>query len=388
MNIYILTDHGVKADVDYLQTKEIQNVFDLCREHGGKVVFPRGTYQAASLRMWSDMTLYFESGSRLLGSEECTDYEVYDVPDGVELRTDMEMITQYYGTPWKEYRRAMISAYGEKNISIIGEEDSFIDGRNCYDPDGEEGYRGPHGIFITNCENVVLHGYTVGHSGNFMHQLDNCKNTKMTNVTCLGGSDGIHLHCCEDTLIEDCVFHTGDDCIAGINVRNLHVNRCELNTSCNLFRMGGVHILVENCRMWGPGIYPHRMTIVKSRDEILPQEAGRHNMITLVDYFASSNYPDEASRDFVFRNVTIENLEHLLWYHADEGPLQTGTHLAEMTLENVTLTGLNYPSPVKASTEEPFTLILKNVQYSFREKALATGGLTDGTDLNTKVIVL
>ena len=59
-----------------------------------------------------------------------------------------------------------------------------------------------------------------------------------------------------------------------------------------------------------------------------------------------------------------------------------------MTLENVTLTGLNYPSPVKASTEEPFTLILKNVQYSFREKALATGGLTDGTDLNTKVIVL
>ncbi|MBP3919356.1 MAG: right-handed parallel beta-helix repeat-containing protein [Clostridia bacterium] len=388
MKTYILTDYGVKADANYLQTKEIQAVFDLCKKEGGKVVFPRGTYQAASLRMWSNMTLYFASGARLLGSEECDDYEVYEVPPQVELRTDMEMITQYYGTPWKEYRRAMISAYGEENIAIIGEADAMIDGRNCYDPNGEEHYRGPHGIFLTNCKKVTLHGYTIGHSGNFMHQLDKCEHVIMTNVTCLGGSDGIHLHCCNETLIEDCIFHTGDDCIAGINIRNLRVNRCELNTSCNLFRMGGVHIVVENCKMWGPGIYPHRVTIVKNRYEVLPQEAGRHNMIALLDYFASMNYPDIPSRDIVFRNCTVENLDHFLWYHADQKPLQCGTHLTELILENVTFQNQGFPSNVTASEEEPLIIKLKNVQVSYRDGGNTAAGLTDGQDPNTKIVLV
>ena len=33
-NQYVITDHGVKADVDTLQTKEIQAVIDLCRDNG------------------------------------------------------------------------------------------------------------------------------------------------------------------------------------------------------------------------------------------------------------------------------------------------------------------------------------------------------------------
>ena len=89
----------------------------------------------------------------------------------------------------------MISSYGENNLTIIGEgTDSIIDGQNCYDPDGEEGYRGPHGIYFTNCDNVTLRNYTCQHSGNFMHQLDKCNHVRMEQVDCYGGSDGIHLH--------------------------------------------------------------------------------------------------------------------------------------------------------------------------------------------------
>ena len=152
MNRYIITDYGVVPNINALQTDAIQRVLDLCREGGGTVVIPKGYFCVAALRMWSDTTLYLEAGAELLGSEECTDYEVFPVPEGVELRTDMELITQYYlDKPWPEYRRAMISAYGEKNIAIIGTgEDSVIDGRDCYDPDGEEGFRGPHGVFFTN----------------------------------------------------------------------------------------------------------------------------------------------------------------------------------------------------------------------------------------------
>ena len=96
MNSYIVTDYGVTPDAEYFQTDKIQSVLDLCRDSGGKVVIPRGNYRVSSLRLWSDTTLYLSSGARLEASEVCEDYEVYPIPDGMELHTDMEMITQYY----------------------------------------------------------------------------------------------------------------------------------------------------------------------------------------------------------------------------------------------------------------------------------------------------
>lgn len=394
MQTYIITEHGVEANANYFQTKEIQAVLDMCREQGGKVIIPAGNYRVSSLRMWSDTTLYLCSGARLEASEVCEDYEVYPVPDGVELRTDMEMITQYYeNRPWAEYRRAIISIYGGKNIAIIGEPDSHIDGMNCADPNGEEGYRGPHGIFITNVDGIELRGYSMENCGNFMHQIDNCRNLNMTNVSCIGGSDGIHLHYCTNICIENCLFHTGDDCIAGINMENLVVRNCELNTSCDVFRAGGSHILVENCHMWGPGIYPHRMTIVpdrhtdavRDRKNDLPQNEGRHNMVSVWIHFASTNYPNpEPYHDIVIRNCTIENADLFLYYHADEGTLQSGTHLCEMTLENVTFTHLGETSSVSASHEEPLHVTLKNVTADFADTAKVKK-LFSGTDPNTFV---
>ena len=365
---YRLDDYGVLPGRDCLQTEAIQAVLDLCREKGGTVVFPKGTYLFSSLLMHSRTTLYLESGAVLLGSKSCSDYEVFDVPENVNLRTDMEMIPQYFGYKVRnEYRRAMISAYGEEDISIIGEPGSVIDGQNCYDADGEEGYRGPHGIFFSNCSNITLKGYTVQHSGNFMHQLDACSGTTMTDVTCLGGSDGIHLHCCSDTEIERCIFRTGDDCIAGINIRNLHVNNCVLNSSCQAFRIGGVDILAENCHIYGPGYYPHRVTVVKSETEELPREEGRHNLISVMIFFASESYPaEEYSRSIVFRNMIVENAGHVLEYTAGNSDnLQSGDFLKELTFENVRFTGLERSSCVHGSPENPLAVRLKNVTAEF-----------------------
>lgn len=394
---YILTEFGVEADVLKLQTEEIQKVFDMCRENGGTVVIPKGTFLTGGLRMWSDTTLYLESGARLIGSDNCDDYKVFDVPEGIELRTDMEMISQYYhNRPWKEYRRAIISVYGGKNISVIGEKGSLIDGDDCTDPNGEEGYRGPHGFMMTNVENIILIGYTAANCGNFMHQIDNCKNIIMKNVTCLGGSDGIHLHCCKNIDIEDCVFHTGDDCIAGINMENLTVKNCELNTSCDIFRAGGCHFLIENCHMFGPGEYPHRMTVVQNRGtpavrdkrNTLPKEQGRHNLEGVFLHFASSNYPNpEPFHDIVFRNCLVENPDFFMNYEADDGPLQTGTYLKDITLENVIFKGVKRCSSVRASKSVPLSVYLKNVSVSFRDGA-ESSCLFNEEDPNVEIIYL
>ena len=381
---YKLCDYGIIPDSDRLQTEAIQNVLDLCKENGGTVIFPKGTYLFSGLLLHSHTTVYLESGAVLLGSKSCADYKVFDVPDNVQLRTDMEMIPQYFGYRKRdEYRRAMISAYGEEYISIIGEPDSVIDGQNCFDALGEENYRGPHGIFLSNCKNITLKGYKIQHSGNFMHQLDACSDIKMTDVTCLGGSDGIHLHCCENTEIERCIFRTGDDCIAGINIRNLHVNNCIINSSCQAFRIGGVNILAENCHVYGPGYYPHRVTVVRSATEELPREAGRHNMVSMIIFFASETFPaKEHSHNIVFRNMIVENAGHLLEYVADcAGNLQSGDCLRELTFENVRFTGLEKSSCVHGSAEEPLAVNLKNVTAEFCE---GTGSLfaPDSTNIN------
>ena len=391
MSRYVITDYGVTPNTDALQTEAIQKVFDLCRKGGGTVVIPAGRYVVAGLRMWSDTTLYLEAGAELLGSEECTDYPVFEVPEGVELRTDMELITQYYlDKPWPEYRRAMISAYGEKNIAIIGEgEDSVIDGRDCFDPDGEEGFRGPHGVFFTNCQNIVMKNYTIKRNGNFMHQLDNCKDILMENVTCLAGHDGIHLHHCTHTMIRNCRFITGDDCIAGINIKDLTVKNCEINTSCQAFRIGGHDILVEDCHIWGPGYYPHRKTVVQGRGVELPRTEGRHNIHALVYHFASTNFPSEVPYgNYVFRNCLVETVDRLMLYQADGGPLESGAYLADLTFENVTFQGMLYPAHCIPSAKVPLTVTLKSCTVDFREETRECGyGLfAEGTE-NLKVVV-
>lgn len=386
MKEYRLTDYGVKENIPVLQTKEIQAVLDLCKEGGGKVVVPKGTYYLAAVRMWSNTTLYLESGARLIGSENCDDYEIFAIPEGMEMRSDMELITQYYGKAWDTYRRAMITAYGEENISIIGEPDSVLDGRNCFDPNGEENYRGPHVIFLSCCNNVVFEGYIAQHSGNFLHEANNCRNLTMRRVTCLGGSDGIHLHCTENAVIEDCIFKTGDDCIAGINVKNVSVKRCILNTSCNLFRIGGVDVCVEDCYAYGPGYYPHRMTVVKGKNDELPREDGRHNTLWMVEYFSSQNYPYVPS-NLLFKNCVFENIKGLFFYMADGNPLQCGTRWGTLTLENVRFTDLKEAAVPTAGANQPLTVILDNVTWSFHASVAETELIRLHDCSNTTVVV-
>ena len=364
MQKYYVTDYGVKPDSADLQTAAFQKVFDMCKAEGGMVVVPKGKYHIAALRMWSNTTLYLESGAEIYGSENCDDYEIFPIPEGMEMRSDMELITQYYGKAWDTYRRAMITAYSEKNVSIIGEPNSILDGRNCFDPNGEENYRGPHIVFFSCCENVLFEGYTAQHSGNFLHEANNCRNLIMRRVTCLGGSDGIHLHCSENSLIEDCLFKTGDDCIAGINVKDLLVRRCILNTSCNLFRMGGLNIHVEDCYAYGDGYYPHRMTVVKGKNDELPREQGRHNSLWMVEYFSSQNYVEEPS-DLHFKNCVFDNIKGAFFYMADMNPLQCGTRWGTLTLENVRFTDLKEASIPYLADGTSLKIIMKNVSWNY-----------------------
>lgn len=62
------------------------------------------------------------------------------------------------------WNNELISAFNAHNIAIIGEVGSMIIGMNCYYAEGEEGYRGPHGIDFRDGEQVTLYGYTLSNT--------------------------------------------------------------------------------------------------------------------------------------------------------------------------------------------------------------------------------
>ncbi len=352
-----VVEFGARPGGEALQTVAFQAALNAARDAGGgRVVVPAGRYVVAGLRMYSNTTLILCGGAELLGSRKCEDYAIIPVPPGLSLRTDQQLFTHAGDRP--AYRRAILSAYGEENIAVMGEENAVIDGRDCADPEGEEGFRGPHGLFFSNCRGVTLQGYTVQNTGNFMHQLDCCRNVRLLGVTVLAGHDGAHIHCCENVTFENCDIRSGDDCIAGANVNNLVVRGCRLNSSCHCFRLGGVNVLVENTRMYGPGEYPHRAS-------------GRHNLLGAFTYFSSEAHPAAGpAGNWVIRNCEVKQADWFLRYLAnDPAALHAGMPLLDVTLENVQMTEMLAPCEVVGDPERPLTIRLKNVCYRYRAGA-------------------
>lgn len=390
--IFRVTDFGAVPNTEALQTATFQAALSAARDAGGgRVVVPHGSFVVGGLRIYSDTTLYLESGAVLLGSEEKEDYPIFPLPTGHRLHTDMELLREYYaetGMDSSAYRRAVLSAYGEKNISVIGEAGARIDGRDCFDHNGEEGFRGPHGIFFSSCENLCFSGYTIENAANFAHQFDACRNILIEDLTVLGGHDGFHLHYSENVKVRRSVITVGDDCFAGINYKGLTVEDCVLNTACNALRLGGSDTLFLRCRLRGPSVYPHRASVVLERGKpegkgkYLLRSEGKHDTWSLVSFFgtADSKTEDGRCRNTVFRDIEIESIGTLFDYSYGSSSIMMGNPIADITLERVTAKGLSRSPILRAPSDAPLMLTLKDVSISFADGV--SRPLLDGSEEN------
>ena len=127
------------------------------------------------------------------------------------------------------------------------------------------------------------------------------------------------------------------------------------------------------------------MTVVRGRNDELPQNEGRHNTICVMIYFASIDNPDpEPSHDINFKNCKIEGVDRFLIYNPND-LLQSGTVLTEISLDQVTFTNLVVPSFVCALEEEPLTIHLKDVASVSVDDSSPAVAIFDGTDPNTKL---
>lgn len=367
-----------------IMTSEIQTAIDTCfLSGGGKVILEEGVYLTGSIRLRSNCTLYLKSGAVIKGTRDINDYlgiindlieplsEEYKtsvVWEPIATRKSHEHITK----PMSRWNNALIKIIDAVNVSIIGEENSIIDGSDPYDERGEDYYRGPHGIAYFYSSNLTFSGYTIKNTGNWAHLGYKSQNITHKNIEVQGGHDGVHHSSCDDFVIENCKFYTGDDCVAGFDNNNVLVKNCVLNSACSGMRFGGNNVLVDSCKFFGPARYYFRGSL-PWEDKISGNSCpttGRKNMLALFTYYSDFTLNvRKMPGDITIKNCEVENCDRFL--HFDF----TGTHtwqknkpLTSITFENVKATGIAMAFNAYGDKLNPLTLNLKNVDISFERE--------------------
>lgn len=373
---------GLAADaIGPDETAAIQRRIDDCfRAGGGRVSIAPGVHRIGGIRLRSRVELHLESGAVLQASREPGAFD--DVMRGDRLEPVEETFFTEPAPPFagrkptrsnvvgSRWNNAIIRVYRAKDVSITGEPGSVIDGCNSYDPEGEEDFRGVHGISVVSCENLTLSGYTLKRTGNWGHRIMDARNVKVTGLTVLGGHDGMDFHGCKDVEIRKCTIHSGDDCIAGVLNEGVHVLDCDLSSSCSDFRLGGNGIVIEKCRAHGPCEWPWRYAFpLEAKRDGVDHVPGykRYNTLSFFTHFGSAL--DTRPGDVVVRDCTVWNVDKLLHFNRSGNERwQHGPGLGRIEFQNVQVSGLVSPLVAYGVTDTPISIVAKDCGISFREK--------------------
>lgn len=318
---------------------------------GGRVVVEGGVWLTGAIHLKSNVELHVSRESTIRFRTDPTSY----FP---------AVLTRYEGTEFMGIS-PLIYAYGCENIAITGH--GVLDGqasaenwwRNKRIADGQESDNGrlrrwaeevkpvaerifgpeatirPQFIQPYRCRNVLISDLTILRSPMWEVHPVECENVTVRRLTISShgpNNDGCDPESCRDLLIEDCVFDTGDDCIAiksGRNADGRRLNKPTENlivSGCTMLDghggvtlgseiSGGVrNVFVENCRMDSPRLNTAirfknnamrggTLENIHVRDITVGQVA--HAAVT-IDY----NYGEGATGDFtpVFNGLTIERM--------------------------------------------------------------------------------
>jgi hypothetical protein len=317
-------------DTGLLMSATIQQAIDSCGNKGGGTVrLSAGTYLCGTLVLRSKVTLQLDKYARLKGSANYADY-THD---------------------------AFI--YGENLTSIAIRGEGTIDGVDCVNKNGEEGFRGPHAIRLINCSNILLQDFTIVNAANWAVNCRYCTDATVKKITILAGHDGLHTRFCSRFSVSDCDFRTGDDAFAGNDNRDFDISNCLINTSCTGLRMGCLNLVVRHCKIWGPGVYMHRI----------------ENAVRMPTAFAHFSPKDESpklpSGNWLIQDCTIEGADYLYIYNYPNGLWQTGQPATNLRFERIEASGLLRSFYIVGDAKRQFNLFIDSSSFRFREGATA-----------------
>ena len=326
-NIYNILDYGAKADTTVRNTKAIQKAIDACAE-GGTVYIPKGVFVTGALFLKSNMTLYIEAGAVLKGSTDIADYTpmIMNRFEGWEMMTYASLINA--GTINRK------GGYSVKNLRITGGGTISGGGRKLGEAMIKASGMRSRGrlILLMNCQDVSISNLTLTEPASWtLHYIysDNISCHGLTIVTDVRNGDGIDPDSSTDSYIFNCVFDTGDDCIAiksgknpegyyiGKPTKNVRITHCDFKRghgiSIGSEMSGGVSdVLVQDCTA---GALLHGMQIKGTKDR-----GGYVKNVTVADckllkitVFSSLNYNNDGEsapelpsfENLVFRNIDL-----------------------------------------------------------------------------------
>ncbi len=375
MATYNILDYGAVSS-DQLQTEKIQAAIDACfLAGGGEVVVPAGIYRTGCLRVRSNVTIHLLAGAIIEGSSDPEDYCWYlnDTVEPLDLKPETDFRRGRSAQWYSRWSNGLFKAVHAENIAIIGEPGSFIDGCNCYDPEGEEHFRGPHPISFWNCKGITLKGYCIKNGANWAHAIFNSQDITLSHVSVYGGHDGFDVRTCDRVVVEDCEFYTGDDCIAGFDNYDVTVRRCIFNTPCFPLRFGATKMLVEDCHATGPARYGARWSMddEHKKNSLLSDSGAKHSagwgFVYYCDFRADIRHDPG---DITIRNCTFENPLGLFCLPFEiEHRWCINRSLCSIRYENCEAIGVRRPIFIKGDEYEPITFELENVRVTPAEGA-------------------
>jgi polygalacturonase len=290
---FVITDHGAVNGADC--SEAIAKTISVCHEAGGgRVLVPKGEWITGAVRLRSGVNLHLEEGATLKFDPEPKKY----LP---------VVLTRFEGMEHMGFS-PLIHAFEQENIAVTGKGvlDGSADKKHWWPWKGNKEYHGgpsqkadrdllvkqvaegvpvkdrvygeghylrPNFIQPHRCKNVLIEGVTIIRAPMWVIHPLLCTNVTVRGVTVrsLGpNNDGCDPESCRDVLIEDCVFETGDDCIAiksgrnddgrrvGMPCENIIIRRCTMKDGHGGVTLGSEvsghvrHVYVSDCTMDSP----------------------------------------------------------------------------------------------------------------------------------------
>lgn len=386
---FIITDYGAIPGISSDSTEAIRKAINACNTAGGgRVVIPRGVFKTGAVHLKSNVNLFLSEGSVLKFSTDPAKY--------LPL-----VYTRFEGTECMNYS-PLIYAYNQENIAVTGK--GTLDGSASEEnwwawirkPAGggdaparadirqllDYGERGtpvkerlfgqghflrPNFIQPYRSRNVLIEGIKIINSPMWeIHPvLSSNVIVRGVNINSHGpNNDGCDPESSRDVLIEDCVFDTGDDCIAIKSGRdndgrrvatpseNIIVRNCTMKDGHGGVVVGSEisggcrNVFVENCHMDSPHL--ERALRFKSnarRGGVIENvfmrnvEIGRvAEAILTIDFLYETGA--KGPHRPVVRNVVLENVRsasspRVLWIVSFPGALIDDLRFADCVFSGV-----------------------------------------------------
>ena len=268
---FLITSFGAKTTATAAQNqKAINRVISLVsKKGGGKVIIPKGTWNTGAIELKSHINLVLEEGATLHFAFEPKLYPL--------VRTSWEGLACWNYSPCiYAYKATDIAITGKGTIDGGGNNDTFwqwngsprfgykegvtkesqkLGSRSKLLKMAEDGVPfderkfgmgyglRPQLVNMVHCERILIKDVKMINSPFWVIHPLLSKNITVDGVYVWNegpNGDGCDPEACENVLIQNCVFHTGDDCIAIKSGRN---------NDGRLWNQPSKNIIIRNCKM-------------------------------------------------------------------------------------------------------------------------------------------